>query len=139
MNLHVVPDDIFVDGFIREYSKYHDIENNRFVCYKKDEYHLQKIKSNIVELIKEYPTPETVLEMLKGVDNLYCHSLTEVSLDFLNLANQNITTYWIFFGFEFYRAPITQKILDNYGINFFVSASRTKKNIVFCIEDLLNI
>ncbi|MBN2663215.1 MAG: TDP-N-acetylfucosamine:lipid II N-acetylfucosaminyltransferase [Bacteroidales bacterium] len=97
MNLHIAPDDKFLDFFIENEEKYTRTKN-RYIVYSSFET-LKYSKNSKIEKIGTHL--DEITEKIKDInlyESLYIHYLSNLTIDLLNTLDIKIPIVWIFWG-----------------------------------------
>jgi len=112
MNLHIMPDDKFIDEFISVANEVNP-ESNTFLVNATDNPHYVKSKGKNVYLAK-YGTGEfsRIVGDLSQYERVYIHFLTQEMCSFINKnAHKKVMFLWLFWGGDLYE-HITYPLLD---------------------------
>jgi len=131
MNIHLINDEKFIDGFINDWEKYH--QDNIYVIVSNVN-HTNKIKNHKAKLIFLKPNNKSLDEFVSSLnkcDNLFIHCLSGKKQKLFEKIKLRLNpkSYWIFYGAEMYsflQYKGINEVLDYKNFSFKKTISRLK-------------
>jgi hypothetical protein len=130
MNLHLIPDDKFLDDFIENIEAVDKPNNNIYLAYRsilpnKFKY----IKSNKV-ILAPYKTKKfyNTIGNIKKYDKIFIHYLSDKMCEFINSLPDELPLYWIFWGGDFYSPSnyFSDFLYDKYSKKYINNKGKKK-------------
>jgi len=107
MNLHLMPDDKFLDDFIDIAESVDKFNNNTYVAYRAHFTDKLKYINNEKVIVAKYKSQEFINAIgdLGKYDKIFIHFFSEEMWDFVLTVPPQKKIYWLFWGGDFYYPP----------------------------------
>lgn len=131
MNIHIAPDEKFIDAFIENKTKLNNNAIDIFYVVIKEGTSLKHVTNKtIIPIVLNKSTFRNIIDNNK-VKNIFFHSFSLEYQSYFRYISNTVNKYWIFYGAELYQTPIIQKILDKDSELLYYTYMKKKKALVF--------
>ncbi len=130
MNLHLMPDDKFLDDFIENIEAVDKPNNNIYLGYKSVLPNKFKYIKNNKVILAPYKTQKFYNNIgdIKKYDKLFIHYLSDELCKFIVSLPDDLPIYWIFWGGDFYssRSLFFDYLYDKYSKKYVNNEGKKK-------------
>lgn len=130
MNLHLIPDDKFLDDFIENIEAVDKPNNNTYLGYKSVLPNKFKYIKNNKVILAPYKTQKFYNNIgdIKKYDKLFIHYLSDEMCKFIVSLPDDLPIYWIFWGGDFYssRSLFFDYLYDKYSKKYVNNEGKKK-------------